>query len=289
MNMKKLTSALLILSLVSCRSLIKEERSGCPAWIQLKADRMVNEQLWPYFSFRMMNPEADWVQRQVTQTETFCTEGMSFSWKKHSPLEVVCVSNWSETFSEDGNILLIPLGQECPESLAGCAQAQTEEAEQYVVEVPLQSLFTTFYCEVEILEKDIPLLLQVSSDVDGYTLPGLTLHEGSYRVKAREIGTHSYTVRIPRQTTPSGTTVYAGSLMLDLLTLDDETKGWVPFQSLPLGEMATLRGYDWSQAILDECHILLTLEGRVLVNYSIQVQEWETDVVHLNHWNHSFN
>ena len=288
MNMKKLTSALLILSLVSCRSLIKEERSGCPAWIQLKADRMVNEQLWPYFSFRMMNPEVDWVQRQVTQTETFCTEGMSFSWKKHSPLEVVCVSNWSETFSEDGNILLIPLGQECPESLAGCAQAQTEEAEQYVVEVPLQSLFTTFYCEVEILEKDIPLLLHVSCDIDGYSLPSLTLHEGSYRVKAREIGPHSYAVRIPRQATPSGTMVYAGSLMLDLLTLDDDTNAWVPFQSLPLGEMATLRGYDWSQAILDDCHIHLTLEGRVLVNYSIQVQEWETDVVHLNHWNHSF-
>ena len=287
MNMKRIISALLILSLVSCRSLIKEERSECPAWIQVKADRMVNEQQWPYFSFRIMNPEADWVQRQVAQTETFCTEGMSFSWKKNSLLEVVCVSNWSETLSDNGNKMLIPFGQECPESLAGSALAHTEEAEQYVVEVPLQSLYATFFFEVEILEKDIPLLVQVSSDVDGYTLPSLTLHDGSYRVKAREIGPHSYAVRIPRQATPFGTSVYAGSLTLDFLTIDDDTNDWVPFQSLPLGEMATLRGYDWSKAILDDCHIHLTLDGRVLVNYSIQVLEWETDVVHLNHWSPS--
>lgn len=288
MKMKKLTSVLLILSLVSCRSLIREDRSECPAWIQVKADRTVSEQLWPYFSFRMMNREAEEIQRQVAQTETFCTDGVTFSWKKHSPLEVVCVSNWSETISEDGNILLIPLGQECPESLAGCAQAQTEEAEQYVVEVPVQSLYATFYIEVEILEKDIPLLVQVSGDVDGYTLPGLTLHEGPYRAQFREIGPHQYAVRIPRQAMPSGTMVYAGSLLLDLLTQDEDTSAWVPFQSLPLGEMATLRGYDWSQAILDDCHLHLTLDGRILVNYSIQVQEWATDVVYLNQWNSSF-
>ena len=288
MNTKKLTCTLLILCLVSCRSLIKEERSGCPAWIQVKADRAVNEQLWPYFSFRMMNPEEEWIQRQVAQTETFCTEGVSFSWTKNSSLEVTCVSNWSATLSDKANSLLIPLTQECPESLAGCAQAQTEEAEQYVVEIPLQSLYATFYCEVEILEKDLPLQLHVSGDVDGYTLPDLTLHEGRYRAQAREIGPHSFAVRIPRQATPSGTTIYAGSLLLDLLTQDDDTDAWVPFQSLPLGEMATLRGYDWSKSILDDCHIHLTLEGRVLVNYSIQVQEWETEVVHLNHWNHSF-
>ena len=72
-----------------------------------------------------------------------------------------------------------------------------------------------------------------------------------------------------------------------MLTQDDDTGEWVAFQRLPLGEMATLRGYDWSQSILNDCHLHLTLEGRVLVNYSIQVQEWETEVVHLNHWNHS--
>jgi len=287
MNKKNLTSALMILSLVSCRSIILEDRSDCPAWIRVKADRMVSEQQWPYFSFRMMDSETDWVQRQVAQTETFCTEGVSFSWTKHSPLDVVCVSNWSETLSDKGNSLLIPLGQECPESLAGCTQAQTEEAEQYMVEIPLQSLYATFYFEVEIREKDIPLLLQVSADVDGYTLPALTLHEGPYRAQALETDPHVYAVRIPRQAAPSGTTVYAGSLLLDLLTQDEDTGTWVPFQSLPLGEMATLRGYDWSQAILDDCHLHLTLDGRVLVNYSIQVQEWETDVVHLHNWNPS--
>lgn len=287
MKTKILTYALLILSLASCRSLIMEERSECPAWIQVKADRMVDEQLWPYFSFRMMNPDADWLQRQVAQTGTFCTEGVSFAWTKNSSLEVTCVSNWSETLSNKENSLLIPLTQECPESLAGCAQAQTEDAEQYVVEIPLQSLFATFYFEVEILEKDIPLQLQVSGDVDGYSLPHLLLHEGPYRAQAREIGPLSYAVRIPRQATPSGATIYAGSLLLDLLTQDDDTGEWVAFQRLPLGEMATLRGYDWSQSILNDCHIHLTLEGRVLVNYSIQVQEWETEVVHLNHWNHS--
>lgn len=288
MNMKKLTSALLILSLVSCRSLIMENRTDCPARIQVKADRIVNEQKWPYFSFRMMNPEADLVQRQVAQTETFCSEGVSFVWTKHTSLEVVCVSNWSKKLSDNGNDLLIPLGQECPESLAGFAQSETDEAEHYTVEVPLQSLYTTFYCEVEILEEDIPLQLKVSCDVDGYTLPGLLLHEGSYEAQAREIDPYLYAVRIPRQAEPSGETVYAGSLLLDLFTQEDDNDAWVPFQSLPLGEMATLRGYDWSQAILDDCHIHLTLDGRVLVNYSIQVMEWETDVVHLNHWNTSF-
>ena len=39
--------------------------------------------------------------------------------------------------------------------------------------------------------------------------------------------------------------------------------------------------------MLDELHIRLTLDGRVLVSYSLQVLEWETDIVHLNHWNFS--
>ncbi len=284
MNKTILISTLLLLSLVSCRSLIRENRSDCPAWIQVKADRTVSEQQWPYFSFRMMNPDATGVQRQVAQTTTFCSEGVTFSWTKHSPLEVVCVSNWPETIADDGNSLLIPLGQECPESLAGSVRTRTDETERYVLEIPLQSLYTTFYCEIEMKEKEIPLLPVVIATVDGYRLPDLSLHEGPYEVQAREKGRYQYTARIPRQAEPTGKGTYAGDLQLDLLTQDEETGDWILYQRLPLGELATLRGYDWSQAILDELHLHLTLDGREVVNYSIQVLEWETDVVHLNQW-----
>ena len=285
MNKTILISPLLLLSLVSCRSLIRENRSDCPAQIIIKADRMVSEELWPYFSFRMMNREAEGVQRQVAQTGTFCTEGVTFSWTKHSPLEVVCVSNWSETVSDDGYSLLIPLAQECPESLAGSIRSQTDETERFVLEIPIQSLYTTFCCEIEFKEKEIPLLPVVTATVDGYCLPDLSLHEGPYEVHAREAERHQYTVRIPRQAEPAGKMTYAGDLQLDLLTQDLETGEWVLYQRMPLGELATLQGYDWSQAILDELHLHLTLDGRELVNYSIQVKEWETDVVHLNQWN----
>lgn len=284
---KTLTYALLVLSLASCRSFILEDRSACPARIRVKADRTVDEQQWPYFSFRMTSRRSDPIRRDVAPSGVFCTEGLSFDWTKNSPLEVTCVSGWTESFSDDGNSLLIPLGQECPGSLAGYLRTQTTETEQYELEIPLQSLYFTLYCEVELREKDIPLLPVVSAAVDGYNLPELSLHEGPYETVAREIGLHQYAVRIPRQATPSGTVTYAGDLQLNLLTQDEETGAWVLFQRLPLGELATLQGYNWSQAMLDELHIRLTLDGRVLVSYSLQVLEWETDIVHLNHWNFS--
>lgn len=282
-----LSAMLLALGLSGCRSLVLEERTGCPSRMVLHADREVSEDSWPYFSFRMLNRESQRLQRQVARTWTFCTEGVRFDWTKNSPLEIVCVSGWDQELSEGEDRLLIPLGRECPESLAGWLEVQTAEAEQYSLEMPVRSLYATLYCDVRMPEKEIPLRPVVTGTVDGFTLPGLKLHEGPYEATARQIGEHLYAVRIPRQDRADGKAVYAPALKLDLETHAEESSAWEPFYTLNVGELATQQGYDWSRPILNDIYVRLTLDGSALLSCTIRVNEWETGVVLLEHWRSS--
>ena len=279
-----LALSILVLSsmLTGCRSLVLENRSECPTWIVVKPDRTIDELTWPYFTLRLVNESGIFTEDIVTKTEEFCKDGAKFSWKKHSKLEIAGVTSWTGPEVDAGANLLIPEGKEVPETMAGYLKVDDlGEDDYHELILPIQSLYSNVYYDIETKGTEYPFRAVVRGAVDGYVLPSFTLHEGSYQAEAREISYNLRTVRIPRQdSAETKANIYAGALKTDLMAIfDDDTEEWETFYTLALGEVVTLQGYDWSKPVLDDIHVKLTINERVLVRLSVKTEDWEVVLI----------
>lgn len=269
-------------TLTGCRSLVLEDRSECPTWIVVKPDRDIDELTWPYFTLRLVNESGVFAEDIVAKTEDFCKDGVKFSWKKHSKLEIAGVTSWTGPTIDAGANLLIPEGKEVPETMAGYLKVDDlGEDDLHILTLPIQSLYSNVYYEIETKGTEYPFRAVVRGAVNGYVLPSFALHEGSYQAEAREISYNLRTVRIPRQdVAATKANVYAGALKTDLMAVfDDETQEWETFYTLALGEVVTLQGYDWSKPVLDDIHVKITLEERVLARLSVKTADWEVVLI----------
>lgn len=268
-------------TLTGCQSMIFENRSECPTWIFVKPDRNIDEETWPYFSLRLVDESGLFVDDIIVKTEDFCKDGSKFSWKKHSKLEIAGVTSWEGKTVDAGASLIIPEGKEVSETMGGYILIEDlGEDNVHELVMPIQSLFANIYYDIEVKGEEYPFKAIARGAVNGYSLPSFMPHEGTYQAEARQINYNLRTVRIPRQDVAATKGVYAGALKTDFMAIfDDGSEEWETFYTLALGEVVTLQGYDWSKPILEDIHVKVTLEERVIVRLSVKTADWEVVLI----------
>lgn len=268
------------LSVVSCRSLVLEDRTVCPAQVILFNAPSVDVERWSYMKLSLWK---DWegMSEQMARMEDLNT-GHTIEWKKGHDFEVTAITGWDGVIDGNGNYL-IASGNECPEAIGGYTRSAIKEDEMYQVELPIRSLFANVFFEIEGAASGYPFKIFVNGAVDGYTLPGLRLHEGLFHCESRELNYWMRACRIPRQDEPSNEVstkaVYAAGLKIDFYFQPQGTTEWQRFYSLPIGEIITMNGYDWSEPVLEDIHVKIHLADGAITQLVISVAEWSVVVI----------
>ncbi len=268
----------LSVTVYSCRSLVLEDRSLCPTWISLKNSPSVNPEMWNYFKLSLWK---DWEEdgEEVARTMDL-NAGHRIEWRKEHVFEVTGITGWDGVIEGDGRYL-IPYGKECPNAMGGYAYQEIGGDEIYEVEFPVRSLFANVFIEIEGAASRYPFKAIIRGAVDGYTFPYLRLHEGPFECETRELSYEMRAARIPRQDEPSGSVtkaVYVAGLKVDFSFLE-EGHDWERFYTLPLGEIITMNGYDWSKPVLDDIHVKIHLADGAILRLVVEVADWSVVVI----------
>lgn len=279
-----------------CRSLVLEDRSVCPTWVELRNDPSVDPEMWAYMKLSFWK---DWdYESEVEADEEIVrmdelNEGHRIAWRKEHRFEVTGITGWDGTIDGEGRYL-IPLGSECPDAVGGYAQSAIGRDEIYKVDFPVRSLYANVFIEIEGAASEYPFKAGIRGAVDGYTFPYLHLHEGPFECETRVLNYWMRAARIPRQDEPAGVplmkesdrtkAVYAAGLKVDFYFLEfgaDESvkENWERFYTLPLGEIITMNGYSWSDAILEDIHVKIHLADGAIVRLEVSVEDWTVVVI----------
>jgi len=262
--------------LQGCRSLILEDRTECPAWITLQAVPPVNAVHWPEMDFRLTGPGFDGMDRTSVRTEVL-NEGWQFKWKKGGAFTAVSLTGWDGGIDGKNGLLTVPEGTEIPEAIGGYIDTVLgARLEQVEFPLPVRALYTNVIFDVQGASTEYPFLPVVKCAVDGYILPQLTLHTGSYSCPAAMISYRVRVARIPRQDDAVTKTSYAGGLYADFLfKLDENDTEWTKFHTLPLGPVLTENGYDWTAPFPEDIHVKVDLVDGAVSLITVNVADWE--------------
>lgn len=288
-RLHKLLSPVLVLSgtalcMCACRSLVLEDRSVCPSWVQLYNSPSVDPEKWNYMKlayWKDWDYEADGeVDEEIVRMDEL-NAGHRIPWLKEHRFEVTGITGWDGVIDAEGNYL-IPLGMECPDAIGGYTQASVGREEVYRVEFPVRSLYANVFIEILGASSRYGFKAVVRGAVDGYSLPTLRLHEGTFECETRELSYEMRAVRIPRQEEPSYAstkTVYAAGLKVDFYFQVEGRETWERFFTLPLGEIITMNGYVWSDAILEDIHVKIELADGAISRLEVCVEDWTVVVI----------
>lgn len=262
----------------SCRSLVLEDRSLCPTWVELKSVPSLDPARWNYMKLSLLK---DWEEdgEQVVRTDDL-NAGQQIEWRKEHMFEVAGITGWSGIIEGNGEYL-IPFGDECPEAMGGYVRQQLGGEEIYHVDMPVRSLYANVFVEIEGAASGYPFRVVLRGAVDGYTFPYLHLHEGPFECEPRELSYEMRACRIPRQDEPSNASkaVYVAGLKADFLFKEEGKSEWEKFYSLPLGEIVTMNGYDWSKPMLDDIHVKIHLADGSITRLVVEVADWKVVVI----------
>ena len=279
----------------SCRSLVLEDRSVCPTWVVLKNSPSVSPERWEYMKlsyWKDWDYEAEGEAGEEIVRMDALNEGHRIAWRKEHRFDVTGITGWNGTIDGEGNYL-IPFGTECPDAIGGYVQAPIGREEVYRVDFPIRSLFANVFIEIQGAASEYAFKAGIRGAVDGYSFPYLHLHEGPFECETRQLDYWIRAARIPRQDEPSGIpsqspsgtrTVYAAGLKVDfffpIYGKDASLKeNWERFYTLPLGEIITLNGYSWSDAVLEDIHVKIQLADGGIVRLEVSVADWTVVVI----------
>jgi len=239
----------LVLTMSLCMCSVKESRRFCPSWLHFSSD-VFPEGEWDLMHFFVYRNGVQELHETITY-ESYKTNGMEFSIVP-GPVHFAAVFGWPEG-CVDGDALIIPQGQMCPEAWGFDEKVVVKEDEELAFVEPLHKLYADVYVDVVGRGDEYPWYFVMEGNVDGYMLATLAPHVGEFSVKPTEIDVQHLFCRVPRQMDES--------LGLSLYEFSPETKAGdgedYKQYTLPVGEIAAEGGYDWDAQVLDDIHVTL--------------------------------
>lgn len=267
--MRKLTIVLLIASLISassCRSLVLEDRSVCPAWVDLILSSAKDNDETGKTSILLWRFGQAESRGYYTQDELF--DGVRVSFPRG-------VASFSGLVAPDlspsdpiPSLLIVPPGDDCPEWFAF-----NTPSKEYVSETPESVEVTQYRMHVglnfRIRGGGYTFRATCIAGVDGFSYPSLELHKGEFSVVTTEEDYYLRTAVIPRQS--YGTEPV--KLIMHIDYIDTETGRAYPVTDFDLAK--EIEGhYDWSKPILDDIDVEVLLENRNLVKVIVRAEDW---------------
>lgn len=277
---RALVGSVLILSGGACRTLILEDRSVCPTIIRLRDVPSLDPEEWAYMKLSLWKDWTDDAEELVRMDEL--NEGHDIEWRKEHLFQATAITGWDGVIEGNGTYL-IPYGGECPTAMGGYVSLPVEGDESYLVDLPVRSLYANVFFEISGAASGYPFDIRVRGAVDGYDLPYLHLHKGPFECATRTLSYKERSCRIPRQDEAvndvATKAVYAADLKSDFYFQEESTGQWQKFYSLPLGEIITMNGYNWSDAVLEDIHVNIHLADGAITRLEITVADWTVVVI----------
>ncbi len=245
---------------LSCQSLVLEDKADCPAHVYLQTVPRLDESVWSnmYFDISMKGGKES---KSVVASVNELYKGHLVDIDK-GQMTLVGLCGWMTVQGE--NKLAIPVGTQCPESVGTYANRILRKSDDtFTLPLPLMSLSVNLLIDISGLSENKAYRVMVRGDVDGYNLPDLTIHSGEFVAEAKKDISGKYRVRVPRQAdalfTDSGSKAgTTGSLRIELESLDSDAGKWVTVRGWNLSEL-TPGGYDWTEPILEDVSVLITI------------------------------
>ena len=285
-------------SLSSCNELIKEKRVDCPAHVFIKAVPPIDTRSWENLDISMWE---DGVRTENAVASVYeLNRGYYIPVMKDRFFEAALLGGWPAEWFADG-FLLVPEGEECPDAVGAYLGMEIGSDELYEAPLALTNLYVNVLVEIEGASSGYGIDIYATGAVDGYAYPGSGLHYGPYRAKAEELSYNERHVRIPRQMPfhdiarniktkaddPEDEYVFETpeaaleKLFLEVWIENQEKDEMVHYLSLPLGQIASERGYDWSTDRLEDIQINIRMADESLASVSVTIAGW-TVVVYEN-------
>jgi len=279
-------------SLSSCNELIKEKRVDCPAHVFIKAVPPIDTRSWENLDISMWE---DGVRTENAVASVYeLNRGYYIPVMKDRFFEAALLGGWPAEWFADG-FLLVPEGEECPDAVGAYLGMEIGSDELYEAPLALTNLYVNVFVEIEGASSGYGIDIYATGAVDGYAYPGSGLHYGPYRAKAEELSYNERHVRIPRQMpfhdiarsmntkaeeeeedkyafeTPEAA---LEKLFLEVWIENQEKDEMVHYLSLPLGQIASERGYDWSTDRLEDIQINIRMADESLASVSVTIAGW---------------
>lgn len=244
-----------------CMCTVKEDRRFCPSFLHFFSEVFPQGE-WEtmhFFAYRNGVQELS----EMYSYRSYMEDGMEISLVP-GPVHVAAVFGWPEEWI-DGDLLMIPQGQMCPEAWGFDERIIVEEDKDLEFVEPLRMLYADVYVDVVGRGDGYPWYFRMEGDVDGYMLASLDPHYGEFSVAPEEIDVQHLFCRVPRQVD--------GSLGLSLYEIVPETKAGEGTKqyTLPVGEIVQEGGYDWSAGELEDIHVTLDYAASKFI---ISVNGW---------------
>ena len=272
---------LAVLALIpSCRNLVFEDRTPCPAYVKLQAVPPVNPRTWENLDVSVW---ADGTLSRESMMNVYeLNRGYYIPAEKNRFFEASLLGGWPDEWRSEG-FLLIPEGNECPEGVGAYFGMEIGTDEIYYAPLELTYLYTNVVLCVTGASAGYGFQMTVDGDVDGFQYPGSGLHRGPFHAQSREIEYLRREVRIPRQVPFHEITraeVAEEDSALDYLKADiyveNKTTGrYSHYVTIPLGEYIRSSGYDWSTAQLEEIAIDIQMFDESIMNMKVKIAGWE--------------
>lgn len=281
---KRITTALVgIVSLAvlasSCRSLVLEDRTPCPAFIRVEAVPPISPKTWERLGISIWEDGDRKEDHTVTAYEL--NRGYYIEAKKNSYFEASLLGGWPEEWMES-DYLHIPEGNECPEGVGAYFGMEIGTDEIYYAPLELTYLYTNVVLRVRGASAGYDFKMTVDGAVDGFQYPGSGLHYGPFHAEAREVEYLRREVRIPRQVpfkeiTRAGVvqeTDALAALKADIFVKNEALGSFTHYLAIPLGKIISDSGYDWSTAQLEEIVVDLEMFEESIMSATVRIAGW---------------
>ena len=265
---------------LSCQRMVFEDRNACPSWVTLQAAPALDTARCNGLPFHLQR-EGDGSEENHVDAAAF-NAGVELPFRK-GEFALSGLLGWPGEWQSEGR-LLIPPGQECPESFGCRLDERRLDEELYHFQVPVTGLSASIYFHVHGAGSGYAFQPVVSGRVDGFEYPSFRLHEGDFHCNAIPVEDRILKVRIPRQRDDS--LQADDALRAHILVQDQATGEWMTFYDLPVGQWITSSGYDWLAPIPEDIHLELSLADESIVRVAITVADWTTVVFRTENGNY---
>jgi len=244
----------LVVTLSSCTR-IKEDRSDCPCILTLEfsqvPQRVKDQGIMVYVTDRDGNLVVD----QTFTSEDYDKGSESVSVKvPKGDVQIAALGGWSAiTSSANSMSVNLPSGNEA-DSLFLHTRKMACLGETALDRVDVHKQWCTLTLVIEGVSPGFDYDYALSGNWSGLALSDFSPIAGDFLCKARQIDYGILQVRIPRQGD--------SSLTLGLSQTETRGDGSTSNCSIPIGEMVSQTGYDWSKTDLEDLTIT--------IDYSLQ-------------------
>lgn len=286
---KRITTALVgIVSLAvlasSCRSLVLEDRTPCPAFVRVEAVPPINPKTWEHLGISVWEDGVEKDSHTVAVYEL--NRGYYIEAKKNSYFEASLLGGWPEGWISDDH-LSIPVGEECPEGVGAYFGMEIGTDEVYYAPLELTYLYTNVVLRVTGASAGYDFKMTIDGAVDGFQYPGSGLHYGPFHAESREIEYLRREVRIPRQVPFSEITRAETAQDIDALkelhgdvfVKNDKLGTFTHYLTIPLGDIIVESGYDWTTAQLEDIVVDIRMFEESIISAVVRIAGWETVII----------